>query len=1841
MADGLSSNLIIKTRANKPEIGPLDEVSLKLKEILALQTSINNTPMKIKVNLSGSTEAISSLKNIIQMSAKAFRTLPKSERIILPKSGIGDPSSLPASDIRGAVGNRLSDRTVNKPGRKGARETTFETRDVSFSGNVERLVKTTNDKKGETIDVTDTNLSLSAERRRRAKEVSRDADLQARFEEERKELALRRKARERMERMAQLQGFTQRGETTTSTVRPVKGFDATMKTQAVEYYRVLRDGSEEVLKFDEKRDKVARTSNNRKTDAVKLQTKQTARLQSLETDFQRKTDIYNRRASEGARQVGELMQQGWRVVNQESNERFPVESLNRSVFTTQTRLARRIAAGRDAGADEVMTVDDSRRRGRQATATRVDRTTTDYQTRIAAEREVTRQTNRLARQRQSQADQAQQALAKAVDREARLATMTNRMITRGFDQWTDKTINREISPGVFRDQIDRTFRRQITRGDDQGAFQTQTFGGTGRGTSKKGMIDRNSDQYRNNRRNRSLAAEGQRMADEREKRLITMTADMMARGFTDFEDTIVNREISPGQFVNQVDRKFRQNSRITTGPQRGAQRIASFGGGGTGIGREGINKGTDEFKNERRAERVATNQAAVAGITGQGFALDKQVGDIQSYVKVLSDGSKEIIRFNEVTGRQSQYINQNTREFTQNARIQKIAANEARFAASNAALLANGYTEAARKVKTLSIGNQQVATSMVEMRKVTGNALFGNLQVEIQRTNTATGDLVKQTLTGKEAMRALGDSFSGAVSKITTWFAATSVIFLATNAMQKAAQQALELEANTILLARVGKGLGSTWTEQLSQAKLLTKEIVAMSTATGSDAVESQRAAAIFLRAGQDRTQTLESVRAAQLASKIAELDLVEAASLLSAAQVQFKLSATSLMPTLTSLNALSNTYKVTTNDLLQSISRAGSVYAESNGSLEQLAATTAVIGQVTNRTGAEIGNAIKTIQSRLTAPEVSGQIISKAGVSTVDSEGQTKNMTKLLLQLKIATQQMNAEDSKRLGVTIAGARQLNILQAALNQVTEIVIAEAKALRDTDSATDEYNATSGLLISSLQRTQAIFTQMVSAGEDGVSVFAALTDSLNFLLRISTAFDGLGIKIGLAVLAFIALRYALVKLNVEAITSAQVMGILQLNFLRSATGALTMGTAVRGLAAAMGPAGVIALALTAVLSYFIKLAHDSEQAVAKAATAEKDYADQLEKTTNRFVRRFRAVNSLTDAMNEYLRAIEAIEAKEKAGTATPEEKKFKQEAAGEVKRLTKEAGSFGPNGINPLDADGNLGPGGREAVLKEMEAARKKESDAAKKSIDEQIANQNKLLDAAKKAKDELGKQRVDIRDSESPSRQFNIPRVALENFKKKFPEGSQTAKDIDAAILKLAQDTSKATNEIDDLETKIKKLADSKKELDAGFKGNDIDLRQFTKMAEEAENLLTRFKKFDGKGGAFEIKFKQTGAKQATKEYEDLERAFNLGKSAFQGLFKQAANTEELKRLHGNLVEITEQLQKMKTAQAELAVSDARTYYKAQISDLETLSRAYQDNAAAQEVDRLSSGNTFIDADEEARKRINGLRNRAANLLTADLDMDAGGTDEERIARTTELQEAAADSLAEARKAEIERVVSQLKMETEITREKKKQREEAIKALGLLSDIEKAQVVNMAQEFKKNPGQKISASQQFMADEATNKLGQQFFGDQLESKIKPGEFLDRVFGGLSLGSTNEDLAKKEAAAKKFRDQQVDGVIPNKSDSLLDEEMRLRGIKRPGAADQNQIGMGLNQGARGANVEINHNFPIGEVIDRFEQISVVQMGALISSVNKRIDEMGKRLETVVGPLRDRIPTVDPN
>lgn len=496
-----------------------------------------------------------------------------------------------------------------------------------------------------------------------------------------------------------------------------------------------------------------------------------------------------------------------------------------------------------------------------------------------------------------------------------------------------------------------------------------------------------------------------------------------------------------------------------------------------------------------------------------------------------------------------------------------------------------GVTTKAGPVRVTESGALVRDTSILDER----GRLLGRMNAETGRLTLSQRDLNKEV--GKS-----GDSFQNAAGKVLLWTLATGAVIGTLGAIRNGITVFAQAEQDTIRLERVGRGFGASQDEIRQKSAQVTEEILRLKSSFGQSGSEAADAAVVFARLGLSANETLLAVRTSMLAANVAGIGAADAAKLLASAMSQFQLSARDLPDLLNKLNTLENTTRITTNDLLQSISRTGGVFREAGGSFEQLSAITAIVGQTTGRTGAEIGNALKTIATRLGETSVQAKVFQRSGVVIAGLSGQLKPIDQILADLVVRFQSLSDAEKAEITTSVAGARQRNILQSALDNYFQVQGSVIRQLQSAGSAEEENALVLGTLSSKVNQLLAAFEQLaVTIGNSGLG--AALKGIIGFLTTLVRGFAEFGTAGGVA---FTLLGTIIAGLVLKSVLSASFAFLGLASSVRNASNATLQFVAVQSAAQANALKGVGSNA--ALAASYIAVGRAAQTAAAGAGAA---------------------------------------------------------------------------------------------------------------------------------------------------------------------------------------------------------------------------------------------------------------------------------------------------------------------------------------------------------------------------------------------------------------------------------------------------------------------------------------------------------------------------------------------------------------------------------------------------------------------------------------------------------------
>ena len=213
-------------------------------------------------------------------------------------------------------------------------------------------------------------------------------------------------------------------------------------------------------------------------------------------------------------------------------------------------------------------------------------------------------------------------------------------------------------------------------------------------------------------------------------------------------------------------------------------------------------------------------------------------------------------------------------------------------------------------------------------------------------------------------------------------------------------------------------------------------------------------AATELARQGLGMEQTLKRTSDALILTRLTGMQAEEAVSSLTAAVNSFSKAGITSAQVINKMAKVDQAFAVSSDDLAKAISRVGSSAVDAGVSMDELLAITTAVQQRTARGGAVIGNAFKTIFTRIGRTDVQKKL-SDIGVATRDMQGQMLPATRVLENLSTKFQDLSKSQQNQIAESVAGVFQVNILRAALGDLSSKYGVYNRALRESATATNE------------------------------------------------------------------------------------------------------------------------------------------------------------------------------------------------------------------------------------------------------------------------------------------------------------------------------------------------------------------------------------------------------------------------------------------------------------------------------------------------------------------------------------------------------------------------------------------------------------------------------------------------------------------------------------------------------------------------------------------------------------------------------------------------------------------
>jgi TP901 family phage tail tape measure protein len=277
----------------------------------------------------------------------------------------------------------------------------------------------------------------------------------------------------------------------------------------------------------------------------------------------------------------------------------------------------------------------------------------------------------------------------------------------------------------------------------------------------------------------------------------------------------------------------------------------------------------------------------------------------------------------------------------------------------------------------------------------------------------------------------------GNAAKFMSWYVPAQVIMGSVAAMGVMARQYIEIAAQVQRLSQVFQSSTTSAQGHDNAVQSLANSLLGLASANGRASDEAIQAGIDWSRLGLTHKQVGEAARVSMMGANVAELTTAQTTKHLVSLMASYQFRVGELSGALGVLNNTSNTWNVTNKDLLEGLSRSSAIASQTGmGFLELQGIIGATVGR-TGNSGAQIGNALKTVMVRLGTPDIQDMLKQTMDIDIAEKgEGGVSTMrstSAILSELFVKWQSLNDQMKRYVTTQIAGATQANRFAAIMD----------------------------------------------------------------------------------------------------------------------------------------------------------------------------------------------------------------------------------------------------------------------------------------------------------------------------------------------------------------------------------------------------------------------------------------------------------------------------------------------------------------------------------------------------------------------------------------------------------------------------------------------------------------------------------------------------------------------------------------------------------------------------------------------------------------------------------------
>jgi TP901 family phage tail tape measure protein len=308
-------------------------------------------------------------------------------------------------------------------------------------------------------------------------------------------------------------------------------------------------------------------------------------------------------------------------------------------------------------------------------------------------------------------------------------------------------------------------------------------------------------------------------------------------------------------------------------------------------------------------------------------------------------------------------------------------------------------------------------------KTILANAALAGKSVNNASTNSSFLALGRITGKANEFQKSLAASNA----RVIAFGASAGAIFAVRSAFQLLLTSTIQVEKQLADIDSIFK-LGG------SNLQKFASNLFGVANATSMAFSEAAKAATELSRQGLSVEETLKRTASALTLSRLSGLGVEESVSSLTATLNSFNREALDSETIINRLTSVDAAYAVSAGDLSKALSRVSASANDAKVSFNETVGLITAAQQITARGGSVIGNAFKSIFTRLQRPQVL-EDLEAAGVAVRDLNGQVVPMIQVLRNLATTYDDLSSSQKSFVSETVGGVYQVNILKAVLRDV--------------------------------------------------------------------------------------------------------------------------------------------------------------------------------------------------------------------------------------------------------------------------------------------------------------------------------------------------------------------------------------------------------------------------------------------------------------------------------------------------------------------------------------------------------------------------------------------------------------------------------------------------------------------------------------------------------------------------------------------------------------------------------------------------------------------------------------